>query len=315
MKQQLVNTKLPLQSSRFRVLHEEYDRYILARNLAIKGKGIYQACVKEFLLWLELKGINRLDKITSSLMIDYYEYISNRPNKRKPGTLSESMVNQHLFSLRMLVDYLLDTHQIKSAVIIPGNFIGTKQEREAVTQQEAKQMNDKCQDKRERTILACAYGCALRRCEIEALNTNDINFASGLIVVREGKFNKRRDVAMSDSVMRELKEYLISERPKYLKEHNMLELALIINNKGKRMDGDQMNNILKEIIHRTKNRSLMKKEITLHSMRHSLSMHLLENGADLEFIQEYLGHEEIDTTHIYARKNKQKQNQFKKFNR
>ena len=65
--------------------------------------------------------------------------------------------------------------------------------------------------------------------------------------------------------------------------------------------------ILKEIISRTKNAALMQREITLHSLRHSIAMHLDENGADLEFIQEFLGHSEIDTTHIYAKKNKQKQ--------
>ena len=69
-----------------------------------------------------------------------------------------------------------------------------------------------------------------------------------------------------------------------------------------------MNQLLKDIILRSKSVSLMQKQITLHSLRHSIAMHLAENGADIEFIRDFLGHSEIDTSHIYARKNKRKQN-------
>jgi site-specific recombinase XerD len=301
-------SKVQLQSSFFSVLYDEYDKLIKAKGLATKGKGAYQLCVKEFFYWMELQGITKIKRITSGVMIDYYEYLSTRPNKRKPGTLSESMLNQHLYSLRLLVDYLLATNQIQSGVIIPKNNPGTKKERESFTLKEAELMYKKCQNKREIALLSVGYGCALRRAEIEDLNTNDINFANGILVVREGKNRKRRDVPMSDSVIRDLKDYLIYERPNYLKEHNYLELSFFINNKGKRMQGDQMNEILKEIIIRTKNAKLMQKEITLHSMRHSIAMHLIENGADIEFIKDFLGHAEIDTTFIYARKNKRKHN-------
>lgn len=309
------SAKLELQSPFYRNLYKEYDLLIKGRNLATKGQGTYQLCIKEFFGWLEYNGIYRIRKITSSLMIDYYEYLSLRPNKRKTGLLSTSTINQHLYSLRLLVDYLLETGQITSGVIIPKNFQGEKAERDTLTQSEMKLVYEASKTKTEKAILSVGYGCGLRRSEIDALNVNDINFANATIVVREGKNRKRRDVVMSDSVLKDLKDYLIYERQNFLKEHNSLEPAFFVNNVGKRMSGDAMNETLKEIIKRTKKKSITKKDITLHSLRHSLAEHLLENGADLEFIQEYLGHSEIDTTHIYARKNKQNQNQLKKFNR
>jgi site-specific recombinase XerD len=218
------------------------------------------------------------------------------------------MINQHMYSLRMLVDYLLQTNQIQSAVIIPKNNPGTKKERDTATQKEMELLYKHCQNKRERAVLSVAYGCGLRRTEIEVLNTNDINFFNGILVVREGKNRKRRDIPMNDAVIRDLKSYLINERHNYLKENNRLELSFFINNKGKRMKGGHMNQLLKDIILRSKSVSLMQKQITLHSLRHSIAMHLAENGADIEFIRDFLGHSEIDTSHIYARKNKRKQN-------
>lgn len=305
-------SKVELQSPFFKVLYQEFDKLVQARNLATNGKGSYQTCVKEFFYWLELRGINKINRVTSTLMIDYLGYLHTRPNKRTEGTLSESMVNQHLFSLRMLVDYLLETNQIESAVIIPKNNPGTKRERDTVTRKEIELIYDHCSDKRERAILSVSYGCGLRRFEMKCLKTNDVNFSNGILVVREGKLNKRRDIPMSDSVIRDLKDYLVNERFNYLKEDNRLELAFFINNKGKQMQGDNINKIVKEIIARTNDSLLKQKAISLHSMRHSIAMHLLDNGADMEFIQSFLGHEEIDTSHIYARKNKQKQNKLRR---
>lgn len=296
-----------LKNSYLKGILQEYNLLIRAKNLSIKGTGMYQACVKEFLLWLEKHQLFDLNKIKSSVMIDYYEYITNRSNKRREGKLSESSINLHLFSLRLLMKYLVETNQLKHSVTIPGVFAGIPAERETLDQEEIKAVFSNCHTQRETAILSMAYGCGLRRSEIEALNCHDIFLNAAYIVVRHGKNKKRRDITLSDFIINNLQEYIVNERPNYLRPRNYLENALIINNKGKRMNGGQMNLILKEIIKRTKNKVMIAKKITLHCLRHSLSMHLLENGADLEFIRELLGHSNIDTTYLYAIKNKRRQ--------
>ena len=303
----ILMNKVELQNPRYNVLLNEYDLLIKSKNLVVKGKGHYQCTVKEFLYWLELRSINKIRQVQTSDMIDYDQYLRTRPNKRKPGTLSESMINQHNYSLRMLFDYLLETKQIKSAVLLPKNNQGTNKERQIITMAELELIMSHCQTKREKAIISVAYGCGLRRSEINLLNSNDLNFANGLLVVRKGKLYKRRDVPMSNNIIKYLKDYLINERPLYLKDNNRLELAFFINNRGKRMSGDNLNEVLKEIISRTKKQSLIKKEITLHCLRHSIAAHLIDNGADIEFVQSFLGHAQIDTSHIYARRRKRKQ--------
>ena len=297
-------SKVELQSPRFKILYSEYDKLIKAKNLSTVGTGMYQLCVKEFLYWLELQGISRIKKIEASEMLDYYEYITTRPNKRKEGTLSESMISHHLLSLSMLFDYLLATNQITSAVLLPKKNTGTYNEREVISLEELKLLYDNCQTKRERAILSVAYGCGLRRTEIHLLNTNDINFGNGMLVVRKGKLYKRREIPMSNNIIKDLKDYLVNERPNYLKENNRLEISFFINYRGKRMRGEHFNDVLKEIISRTKNQELIQKEISLHNLRHSISAHLIDNGADIEFVQTFLGHAQIDTAHIYARRRK-----------
>lgn len=300
-------SKVELQSPQFRIIYHEFDRKIIAEDFVTKGKGVYQTCVKEFLWWLEMQGITKITRVESSTMIDFYEYIISRPKRRTEGVLSDSSINQHMFSLSLLFNYLLDTKQVTSTVIIPKNSIRVQKERNIASLDEIDLLYKYCTSKLEKAILGIAYGCGLRRSELQDLNTNDINYQNGILTVREGKYKKRRDVPMSDAVIRDLKDYLISERANYLKDNNRLELSFFINNKGKRMHGDKANDLVKEIIQRTKNEELIKKEITLHCLRHSIAGHLLDNGADIEFIRDFLGHSEIDTSSIYARKNKQMQ--------
>ena len=74
------------------------------------------------------------------------------------------------------------------------------------------------------------------------------------------------------------------------------------------MQGQYLLDLLKEIIQRTQNPELLRKEITLHCLRHSIATHLMDNGASIEFIQQLLGHAEIDTAHLYSKRRKQQMN-------
>ena len=229
------------------------------------------------------------------------------PSAVKQGKLSESSINIHLFSLRLLIRYLNETSQMKHSVSIPGIFRGIPYERETLDQVEIKELFKQCNTLRENVILLMAYGCGLRRSEIEALNCHDAYLSASYLVVKQGKNGKRRDIALNENFVKIIHTYITVERYTYLRPRNPFENALLLNNKGKRMEGGQMNSILKNLLSRTNNPIIINKKITLHCLRHSLSMHLLENGADLDFIRELLGHSNIDTTYLYAKKNKIKQ--------
>ena len=132
----------------------------------------------------------------------------------------------------------------------------------------------------------------------------------GVIVIRDSKNHRSRTIPISDYVLKDLKEYIIYERGKLQqnrKQNNQtIERALILNEHGNRKGGETMGLRLKELIVKTQNPELLKKEITLHCLRHSLATHLLDKGANIEFVRDYLGHQNIDTTHIYAKRRKQR---------
>jgi integrase/recombinase XerD len=128
------------------------------------------------------------------------------------------------------------------------------------------------------------------------------------LIVRFGKYDKRREIAIPERVIADLRDYLINERHSYFKKKNNIpNAAFLLNKKGARMTGAYVNERLKELILITNDTTIINKEISLHNLRHSIATHLLDNGASMEYIQRFLGHADLDTVHIYTKRRKYKQ--------
>jgi len=291
-----------IQTPAYQNLFRNYENLILARNY--KGK-MYSAAIKEFLVWMEEFGITVIKEVTTKEMKAYYEYLIVRPNQTRGGILSSSSVKLHLLSISIFLDSLLENREIEKAFLIPRHGEKDQKPRSFLTVEETRILFGTCENEVEKAILSIAYGCGLRRAEIQALNLSDIDRHKGMLIVRKGKNGKRREVPMSDSVLEDVRKYLSDFRYQNFASGH-IEQAFFVNRKGKRMRGEMMNRTLRKITERTQNQTIIDKEITLHCLRHSIAHHLSENNAGIDFIREFLGHSFINTAHIYAVKNKKK---------
>lgn len=283
-----------------------FEKFIIARNY--KGKKLLHITpVKEFLIWTQKRGIRQIQRMQSQHILAYYQYLSNRPNHRRGGMLSDSTINNHLFSIRLLNEYLLQQQIISRPLIIPRKNDQTRIERKILTIDEIRILYDSTKTEAERALLAIAYGCGLRRSEIQHLNLSNVKLTQGLLIVKSGKGGKRREVPMSDGVIRDVKAFVIGERTENILTAKSREEALFINRSGRRMSGEYIHRMLQQIIKRSENEVIQNKQITLHCLRHSIATHLADKGATMDFIREFLGHAELDTSQIYAKKRKRNQ--------
>ncbi len=271
--------------------------FLIAKNY--KGIDKYLFAVVEYILWLENNLLYDFNEITPTTFPDYFSYLINRPNKRRKGFLSESSIKNHLFAISLLNKFLLQSGKVESIFRLPSFHVKNRQSKEVISREEIKTILNSCDNLLERCIILTGYGCGLRRNEMVMLNIDDILISKGILIVREGKNTKRREIPLSDSILFDFKEYITKERPSLLKQ-NRLEKAFFISHNGMRRDGGNLNTQLKRIISRTKNVPLQEKNITLHNLRHSIATHLMENGAGFENVRDFLGHIEINTTHLYA---------------
>lgn len=148
--------------------------------------------------------------------------------------------------------------------------------------------------KRNHCIIEVLYGCGLRVSELIDIKISNINFREKYIKVT-GKGNKVRLVPLAQYTAKLLKEYINEVRSK-LKINKKHEDTLFLNSRGTSMSRVIVFIIIKELT----DKAGVSKKISPHTFRHSFATHLLQNGADLRFIQEMLGHSSITTTGIYT---------------
>ncbi|CAM2777816.1 site-specific tyrosine recombinase XerD [Chryseobacterium flavum] len=143
-------------------------------------------------------------------------------------------------------------------------------------------------------IIEVLYGCGLRVSELIDLKISNINFKEQYIKVH-GKGNKTRFVPLADYTADLLNNYIREIRPKG-KINKKYEDTLFLNSRGTSMSRVIVFLIIKELT----DKAGINKKISPHTFRHSFATHLLQNGADLRYIQEMLGHSSITTTEIYT---------------
>ena len=145
---------------------------------------------------------------------------------------------------------------------------------------------------RDRAMLELLYATGIRVSELIGLNVDDLNLSVGML--RCAGKGKERVIPLYPAAVRALSDYVERVRPQMVDDPG--ETALFVNVNGERMSRQGFWKLIKHY----QAKAGIQKEITPHTLRHSFAAHLLENGADLQSIQEMLGHVDISSTQIYS---------------
>jgi site-specific recombinase XerD len=138
-----------------------------------------------------------------------------------------------------------------------------------------------------RIVLTLIYSAGLRGQEVINLKISDVDFERMTIHIRQSKFKKDRIVPLAKYMAKGLRKYLSAENP-YIWLFN-----------GKEADGRYSVRGLSWVMRETIKKAGIKKEVNLHSLRHTYATHLLEEGLNIVTLKELLGHAEIATTMVY----------------
>jgi integrase/recombinase XerD len=306
---------LTLQSEAYRYIIASFKEWL--QTIGYSEQTVYQLpnYIQEFLFFAESKGYAGLWQINNDLIKEHYYKLKLRTNKRRTGGLSNSYLNKHLQAFEKFGDYLRQNGRL----LLPKLDIQTEENNSEVTdiltQEEIKLLfkityqcyeqkkNDKgivyheAMQMRDRAMLTAFYSCGLRRNEVYHLDINDIVFEKNMLHVRKGKGYKERKVPITKQSIEHLQNYLYDARPYFCNDKNE---AFFVTHYGKRLGGTMMLRRLQQLIQLTGNAELIQKDIHLHTLRHSIATHLLQNGMKLERIKEFLGHSSLESTQIYT---------------
>lgn len=148
--------------------------------------------------------------------------------------------------------------------------------------------------RRDHTMLLTLYNTGARISEIINLKRNQVNFGSSSFLQLYGKGRKERTVPLWAKTANTLRSWFSENEGKS-------EDIAFPNRLGKLLSRDGADYILQQAVNRAISQcpQLRDKKISPHMLRHTTAMHLLQSGVDITVIALWLGHESIETTHIY----------------
>lgn len=147
-------------------------------------------------------------------------------------------------------------------------------------------------------MLEVLYATGMRVTELISLSVSDVNLKMKYLICRSG--GKTRIIPLGSKAINALDMYMKKVRQTMIKSED--EETLFVNCFGRPMTRQGFWKIIKVYA----SKAGIKTDITPHILRHSFAAHLIENGADLEAVQEMMGHSDISTTQMYAKINKNK---------
>ncbi|MCD6462070.1 MAG: tyrosine-type recombinase/integrase [Thermoplasmata archaeon] len=162
---------------------------------------------------------------------------------------------------------------------------------------EIKILLESTENPKHKALLTLAYSAGLRVSEIVSLRPEDIDTRRMLIHIKKAKRRKDRYVPLSPTALRTLREYL-----RHSGHHTYLF-------PGQRPGTHISTRTAEKIFTQALKRAGIRKQASIHTLRHSFATHLLENGTDIRYIQEILGHKSTKTTQIYTHITTQKLSQ------
>ncbi|MGH8826362.1 MAG: site-specific tyrosine recombinase XerD [Jiangellaceae bacterium] len=158
----------------------------------------------------------------------------------------------------------------------------------------AASIGDGARSLRDRALLELLYGCGARISEAVGLDRDDLDLASGAVLLR-GKGGKDRLVPVGGYAREALDAYLVRGRPTLLAAGRGTP-AMFLNARGGRLSRQSAWSVLRTAAERAG----LAMTVSPHTLRHSFATHLLDGGADVRVVQELLGHASVTTTQVYT---------------
>jgi len=253
----------------------KYKDLLIQKRYSQNTQDIYCSYFKDFCMYFSKE---ELVNITTAQINSYILDLIKAKN------ISLSQQNQRINAIKFYYEKVLgrkkeyyELHRPRKENKLP----------EVLSKNEIKRIFEVTNNLKHKCILMLIYSAGLRRSELLNLTFNDIDSERMVIHIYEAKGKKDRISLLSDNLLQLLRQYYKEYRPnKYLFEGQ----------NGGKYSASSVANILKKAARKAG----IRKTVTPHMLRHSFATHLLEQGTDLRYIQELLGHASSKTTEIYT---------------
>ncbi len=248
-----------------------FERELKIRNYSPKTIKAYIHGLKEYLSFKKQNLDNFNENTIKEFILIYREKISPQSQSVYIGAIKFYYYNI------VKVNKKIDIKSPKKRKNLPA----------VLSRQEIETIINSIQNEKHKLLLSLSYGAGLRVSEVINLKVKDINLEELTIHIKNSKGQKDRISILPEKLTKDLQKIIAK------KTNNDF---LFESERG----GKLSTRTAQKIFENAFKKSNIKKDASFHSLRHSFATHLLENGVDVRYVQELLGHQNIRTTQIYT---------------
>ena len=253
-----------------------------------------------FIQWAEDRGITRPNEVTKPILERYQRFLYHY-RKKDGQPLSFRSQHSRLIPIRAWFKWLTRNNHIlynpaselelpRLERRLPKHVLTI---REAETVMRVPNLADPL-GIRDRAILEVLYSTGIRRMEVIGLKLYDIDVDRGTLMIRQGKGKKDRMVPIGGRALGWIDKYIVEVRHSLILDPN--DTTLFLTHLGEAFTANRLTQMVREYV----DAANIGKRGSCHLFRHTMATLMLENGADVRFIQAMLGHAKLETTQIYT---------------
>jgi integrase/recombinase XerD len=279
---------------------DAYLEALQVRNYSAETVTSHREALIQLISWANERELYRADSITRPILESFQRWLY-RYRKKNGKPLASGTQRSRLGFIKSYFKWLCRQnhlmHNPASELELPRQEQRLPQEPLSIRQVESVLNVPDIRDPlgvRDRSILEVFYSTGIRRAELTRLSIEDLNQDRMTLQVRQGKGKKDRVVPIGGRALAWLDRYLETVRPQLVVRGG--ERALFLSSFGEPFNPDSVSQMVKRCIEKAE----IGRSGSCHLFRHSCATHMLENGADIRFIQQLLGHAKLDTTQVYT---------------
>lgn len=260
-----------------------FRRYLKRRNYSQHTIKYYLNILKQFVLWIDVP----LEQVTYEKIGDYIDYLHNK-------RMGAASINLYLAVIRVFYSYLRYEEKIKLSNPVRNScrLRVPKPLPRHLREEEVEYLFSVIKNKRDFAMFKLMLRCGLRVEEVSNLTLGAIDLKQRRIIVYHGKGSKDRVVYISDDAHNALVAYL------KIRSHFRIKKVFLVEKGNFKGQPISVRGIQKRIEYYAKKTGL---KVSCHSLRHTMATQLLNAEAQVETIQDLLGHNWITTTQRYCK--------------
>lgn len=248
------------------------ERILRLRNYSPKTCKAYLLYIKEYIKFSKSVGIKTKQKALEDFLLDKHE------RKQSPQT-----INLALNAVKFLYAEVLNDPQKIDIKFAKRN----KKLPIVLSHAEIERIIQMTDNSKYKLMISLGYACGLRVSEVVNLKVADLDIDELVVHIKDSKGKKERISVLPNKLQNDLQNIIAGKT---------MNDFVFASNRGGKLTTTSLQKMFRKSFGKTK----INKPATFHSLRHSFATHLLENGTDVRYVQELLGHSNIRTTQLYT---------------